>query len=72
MTRMRKRVKVDGRTFIVVIDDEGPRMIYERKLINEGHLYLEKYVESSYWHRNNKKKLGKRSMVAKIIEAVEK
>lgn len=53
-----QHVKHGGRHFIVKSDEDGPRIIYERKVHAPGTNF-ESVHNASIWHRNNHKRTPK-------------
>lgn len=70
---------VDGRKFRIKRNEQGEvTLVYERKLMNEGHPYLERLVDVPFWTLKvaNQRNLGNhikpRSLIRRILEAAEK
>lgn len=67
--RRREFVRLDGRTFVVLIGPEGLRSIKERKPAPRG------VRDFTYWHRSHRipgvgrgDRFGKKSIVRQVIE----
>lgn len=65
-----QHVKLDGRHFIVKLDDEGPRVVYERKLYT-GCRFSTSYYNSPYWSRKHHKVGKPWTVVSRVLEAAE-
>lgn len=70
MTRQ-VRCEIDGRIFLATYDDEGLRIIKERKYYKGPYGHVSEY-HAAYWHRNHHKMPKKpTSMVYRIHEATK-
>lgn len=68
---MKKTVKLEGRTFMVFLDEQGqPQRIYERKLFAPGTHY-ECWFNRPYWHaKHHQGHIRPTSIVSRLIKEV--